>query len=257
VSAFQPALCSVTFRGLAPAAVADLAAEAGLAAIEWGGDVHAPAGDEARAREVRAIAEERGLAVASYGSYVRPPADGLEAFARSLDSALALGAPTIRIWPGSQGRASTDYGRDERARTAELIAAMAARAAAAGVAIALEYHPGTLTDETASAQALMREIGHANVYLYWQPRPGLGGDEALDEVARVGREVSHIHVFEWDAEKRRYPLRRGAEGWRRIIGAMPPSRWAGPRYAMLEFVAGDDPARFFKDAATLRDLLSG
>ena len=46
---FEPGLVSVTFRQLAPEALIDLAARAGLAAIEWGADIHVPPGDDANA----------------------------------------------------------------------------------------------------------------------------------------------------------------------------------------------------------------
>ena len=67
----RPGLCSVTLRALEPSAVVELAAAAGLEAIEWGGDVHVPPGDVDRAGQVRTLTEGAGLAVASYGSYLR------------------------------------------------------------------------------------------------------------------------------------------------------------------------------------------
>lgn len=64
-------LCSVTLRHLDVAGVLAAAVEAGLECVEWGADIHVPAGDEAAAARVRAATEEAGLAVASYGSYYR------------------------------------------------------------------------------------------------------------------------------------------------------------------------------------------
>ena len=49
-----PGLCSVTMRQLGVEEVAKLAAESGLRAIEWGGDIHVPPGDPtARTRRAR------------------------------------------------------------------------------------------------------------------------------------------------------------------------------------------------------------
>ena len=59
---------SVTFRGLAPQAIADLTVRAGLDAIEWGGDVHVPPSGPANAAAVGALTRGCGLTVASYGS---------------------------------------------------------------------------------------------------------------------------------------------------------------------------------------------
>ncbi|MBD3315040.1 MAG: sugar phosphate isomerase/epimerase, partial [Chitinivibrionales bacterium] len=66
-----PGLVSITFRRLSPSRIVGCAHGAGLASVEWGGDIHAPPGDLARAREVGSMTREAGLAVAAYGSYYR------------------------------------------------------------------------------------------------------------------------------------------------------------------------------------------
>ncbi|ALA20257.1 MULTISPECIES: sugar phosphate isomerase/epimerase [unclassified Chelatococcus] len=250
-----PALCSVTFRQLPPEEIVALARQAGLAAIEWGGDVHVPAGDVAMARHVRRITEEAGLLPASYGSYLYPPDHGLEDFRRVLDTCHALGSSNVRIWPGRRNRPSATYDAAERGEAAGLIRAMGELAGGAGISVSLEYHPNSLTDETGSAANLMDAIAHANVHLYWQPRPGLPLDEACEEIARIGTRVSHVHVFAWDGARRRYALADHAKWWSAVFAALPESRFEGVRYAMLEFVRDDAPEAFLADAATLRHLL--
>jgi sugar phosphate isomerase/epimerase len=244
---FYPALCSVTFRALAPAAIVELAAAAGLVAIEWGGDLHVRPGDLATARTVRHLTEASGLQVASYGSYWRPGGE----FSGVIDVALALGAPTIRIWPGYVGRDSAGYSADERRDVADSIRAMADAASGVGIALALEYHPKTLTDDLDSARTLLLEVGHPGVFTYWQPRPGLPLEIARTEIAALAAEISHLHVFEWDAAGTRYPLARGRDYWREVFAAAQRGRWNGDRYAMLEFVADDDVEKFRADAGEL------
>lgn len=101
MTVFRPGLCTVTFRQLSPEDVVALAAECGIVGIEWAGDVHVPHGQIDVARRVRSLTEEAGLSVVSYGSYIAPPNDDERAFATVLETAQALGAPNIRIWPGS------------------------------------------------------------------------------------------------------------------------------------------------------------
>src|SRR6476469_730727 len=106
----RPGLFSVTFRQLSPPEIIALVGRAGLRGIEWGGDVHVPHGDVARAREVRDRTADAGLEVAAYGSYYRvakSEADELP-FERVLNTAQALGAPLIRVWAGKQGSAAAD-----------------------------------------------------------------------------------------------------------------------------------------------------
>jgi sugar phosphate isomerase/epimerase len=254
MSAFEPALCTVTFRKLPADEIAALAAKARLAAVEWAGDAHVPPGDTSTARTVRCLCESAGLET-SYGSYVAPPSDDLSAFESALATAVALGASNIRIWPGTRQRDSRDYSAEERRAAADAIRDMGAEAARHGVTVSLEYHPQTLTDETGSALSLIEAVGHPNVYLYWQPRPGLPLDDAVTEIARIGEHISHVHVFAWDGDRNRFPLASAADYWQTALAAMPASRWTGRRFAMLEFVARDDPAAFLADAATLRKIL--
>ncbi|RVO00612.1 sugar phosphate isomerase/epimerase family protein, partial [Sinorhizobium meliloti] len=213
-----------------------------------------PPGDTSTARTVGHLCESAGLKT-SYGSYVAPPTDDLSALAPALATAVALGASNIRIWPGTRQRASRDYSADEWRDAADAIRDMGAEAARHGITVSLEYHPQTLTDETSSALRLIEAVAHPNVYLYWQPRPGLPLVEALTEIASIGAHVSHVHVFAWDRERKRFPLASAEGYWQAALAAMPQSRWTGRRFAMLEFVAGDDPAAFLADAATLRKIL--
>jgi sugar phosphate isomerase/epimerase len=255
MTSFRPGLCSVTFRKLTPETIVELAAECGIAGIEWAGDVHVPPGQFDVARRVRYLTEEAGLTVVSYGSYIASPSDDEAAFALVLETAQALGAPNIRIWPGSRNRDSVTYSPQERLHTASLIRRMARQAANASITIALEYHPNSLTDDLASAQKLMAEIDDPNVFLYWQPRPGLPLDEALDELRAIGAETSHFHVFAWDSEKKRYPLSDQRAYWNRIFTEAPTTRWPGDRFAMLEFVRDDNPEQFRVDAAVFCQML--
>lgn len=255
MTAFRPGLCSVTFRALAPRTIVRLAAESGIEGIEWAGDVHVPPGQPDFARHVRRLTESAGLSVVSYGSYIAPPSDDEAAFATVLETAQALGAPNIRIWPGSRNRDSATYSRQERLHAASLIRHMARQAADASITISLEYHPNSLTDELASAQKIMTEIDDPNVFLYWQPRPGLPLEEALDELRAIGAETSHLHVFAWDSERNRYPLSDQQAYWNRIFTECPATRWTGDRFAMLEFVRDDSPEQFRSDAAVFRQML--
>ena len=97
-------LVSVTFRTLAVERVIELVSQAGLNSIEWGGDIHVPPTNPSWAKEVGKMTRESGLEVSSYGSYYRAGSlsDG-QSFESILDAAVALGAPSIRVWAGNQG----------------------------------------------------------------------------------------------------------------------------------------------------------
>ena len=151
-------LTSVTFRQKTPEEIIRLAAEAGLDGIEWGGDVHVPAGDAGTAAEIGRRTREAGLSVLSYGSYFR--ADEGEDFAPVLASAKALGAPLIRIWAGR--KTYEQSGPEEFSALASRIREAAEAAGREGVRIAFEYHRGTATQTAAGALALLEAAGSGN-----------------------------------------------------------------------------------------------
>lgn len=246
----RPGLCSVTFRQLDPAAIAALAADAGLEAIEWGGDVHAPAGDTARAAEVARITADAGLAVASYGSYFR--GDAGEQIAPVLDAAEALGADRIRIWAGRIG--SADATAQERAATIDALATAAEQAGARRISLALEFHGGTLADDAEQALRVLDEVGSPHLSTYWQPSVGAPDDLAVTEYRRLADRVSAVHVFSWWPVAERLTL-TARDGLWRAFAAAALAAPVPPRDALLEFVPGDDPAALAAEAAALRAYL--
>ena len=251
----QPGLVSVTFRKLSPAEIIALVKQAGLKGIEWGGDVHVPSGDLGRAREVRELTLENGLSVAAYGSYYRAgqsESAGMS-FEQVLATAMELGAPTIRVWPGGAGSDATD--EDGRWKIIQDLRRIAELASHARVTVSLEFHGGTLTDTNESASKLMVEVDHANVLLNWQPHNGEAAAECVHGLREVLPRVGNVHVFHWwPTANERHPLAAGLERWGQF---WPLLRQApGDRFALLEFVQGDDPAAFLRDAATLKAWLA-
>ena len=144
MSRILPGLVSVTFRKLPPAEVINLVREANLKAIEWGGDIHVPHGDTARARDVRQHTEDSGLVVAAYGSYYRvgiSEKEGLS-FQSVLDTAVSLGAPLIRVWAGTKN--SSDADEEHWKMIADESRLIADAAASANIVVAFEYHRRTI-----------------------------------------------------------------------------------------------------------------
>lgn len=241
--------CSVTFREMSIDEIVDAAVEAGLQSIEWGGDVHCRPGDLETAAKARLLTVNSGLEVAAYGSYYRAGSAGTE-FGRVLDVAVALSAPTIRVWAGDRGSADAD---EAWWRTViEDLRAIAHQAAEDSIGIALEYHPGTLTDSAASAVRLLTSANHPNVSVYWQtdiPKPV---DEREDSLRALLPWVSNLHVFAFQSGERR-ELVAAREEWLRYL-TMAAAR-GGDRYALLEFTRGGKREQFLEDAALLRQLL--
>src|SRR4051812_923904 len=236
----RPGLCSVTLRRLGVQEVAAVAERAGLAAIEWGADVHVPPGDLAAADAAR-----EAFPVAAYGSYFRAGED--RDIAPVVETARRLGAPRIRIWAGRVG--SAEATPEQRAAVADGVRAVAE--AADGLEVALEFHGGTLTDTPGAALGLLGGGGRGSGRTYWQPPQGAPDEAALAGLRLVLPHLAALHVFSWWPRDERLPLSARADLWREALAL------AGDVDALLEFVPDDDPAAVVRDAATLRELAGG
>ena len=238
-------LVSVTFRSMSREGVVSAAKKASLSEIEWGGDIHVPLGDLTAAADARELCRRHGISQRSYGSYYRFDSD----FSPVADTALALGADSIRVWAGSSGSCDTDV-----MTYSALIARLcqnAEDAAGRGLSLSFEYHPGTLTDSAASAVRLVRDAAHDNVRLHWQPNQYRDTKYNASELRRVAPYVDTVHVFAWEGE-RRLPLSSHADAWREYFEIL--GSFGAPRAALIEFLPSGTEDELLRDAEVLARL---
>ena len=240
-------LVSVTFRQLRPIEIIKLVKKAGLDGIEWGGDIHVPHGDIPKAADTFKMSEEEGLQIASYGSYYKVGCNtNKEPFEDVLETAVALHAPTIRVWAGDKASRDADEAFWNRAiidtrRIAEL-------AAQAGITISFEYHPNTLTDTPETACRLMREIDRPNAKSYWQADTYEKKDHLLIGLHSILPWLTNVHVPCSSAE-----LIQGRDAWSEYIDVLKKTK--NDRFCMIEFVKGGNSDQFLRDAEVLKSLL--
>jgi len=258
VSAIAPppltGLCSVSFRTSSCEDIVALARRAGLAAIEWGTDIHVPPGDTVRATHVAELCANASLLTPTLGSYLRCDDDDDQALADTLQVARILGVERIRVWAGRLG--SEEASAAHRARVAARLERYCDAARDAGMRIALEYHPDTLTDTARSAAQLLELVDRPALGMYWQPTPETSLADALEQLERIGPRLTDVHVFHWLAGKRRQPLESGRAFWAGVLDHLRRELPAadGRRFAFLEFVRDDDPDQLVRDARTLSTL---
>ncbi len=242
-------LVSITFRNKTAAEICELCVRAGLRAIEWGGDVHVPAGDTETAASVRMMCAERNIEICAYGSYFRV-GDDISEFRKCLDSAEALGAPLIRVWCGRKGSADADT--EYRAFIIDQLRAICAEADKRGIAVAPEFHGGTLTDDPESVYDLIKQTADiSNLRFYWQPRWDWPEDMRLDTLKAVLHRLAYIHTFTWKhtPDIVRLELTEGVEMWKKALAIAPES------YALIEFVNNDSDESLLRDAACLNEWI--
>lgn len=253
MSTIHSGLVSITFRDLSPEEIIALVVQAGLEGIEWGGDIHVPHGDLDQARRVRRMTLEAGLQIPAYGSYYRVGHQEPVPFERVLETAIALDTPTIRVWAGKQGSEESDAAyRNLVAQESQRIADLAAQE---DVTLAYEFHRNTLTDTDDSARRLLEAVDRDNVKTYWQPPRGSTMSHNLAGLDAVLPWLLNVHVFTWHIiTGERLPLAEGEVVWRQYLKKVATT--GREHFAMLEFVEGDKPGNFMRDAITLKRWLS-
>lgn len=247
---FIPGLVSVTFRQLDPAQIVTLVAQAGLKAIEWGGDIHAPSADLKKVSEAARLSREAGLETPVYGSYYVLEKNSLDDFRRTLEAAQTLGASMIRIWAGQ--RPLQEFDEALIARTVECARQAGDLAQKAGVTLVTEWHSHTLLETTESALRFFKEVNHPAVQNFWQPNVNCTPEERLCNMDAALPRLRGLHVFSWGGASGydRFGLEEGRKEW--LLYLKKAATVNRPLYAMLEFVKSDAPEQFLKDAETLK-----
>lgn len=250
-------VCSITFRGRTPEEIITLAVDAGLDGIEWGADVHVPPGDPAKAERVGRLTREAGLEVGSYGSYYfafDEPGNPLADYRPVIDTAVALGAPVLRIWAGSFAIDKTPEYFQSVAKQSRRLADAAEKQ---GIRVAYEFHDNTFTETLEGTLELLRMANHPNLYTYWQPPNGSDLDQRLRQIDALKERLLNLHVFQWNTASEppyeRRPLAEGSDVWSACLAAA--DKPGVERYALLEYVRDDDPGQFLDDARELRQML--
>ncbi|HEY5753334.1 MAG TPA: TIM barrel protein [Chthoniobacterales bacterium] len=250
----QTGLVSITFRQLKPREIVPLVQQAGLQCIEWGGDIHVPVGDIHAAHDVAKLTADAGLTIVAYGSYYRTgySLPGEPSFETIIETAVALGAPCIRVWPGrvsSETATPSDWKAiiNDSLRCARL-------AEAAGLCIAYEYHSGTLTDTVDSTRRLLEATVHPAIYTLWQPPYDQTKEHCLESLRAViqTERLHHVHAFHWWPDSaNRLSLADGADRWQAYIAEIKKA--ANSPAVLLEFLPNNDPHLLTREAAILNE----
>lgn len=244
-------LLSVTFRKISPELIIEIAARAELQVIEWGGDIHVVPGALKKAQQIAHLAAASGIRCISYGSYYRAGEANPFDFHTVADTALALGASTVRVWAGARGSVEAD---DEYRRTVwEDTARICRIAEQKQLTVTFEFHSGTLTDSLPSLHALRQAADSPAFRSGWQPTVNATPQQRRAELQEVLPFLSTMHVFHWLSNGTRLPLADGKPEWMDYLQLATRSGRDIP--VMLEFVRNDSVQQLLDDAETLKKML--
>ena len=249
---FIPGVVSVSFRPNSIDEIIKAANGANLSLVEWGSDVHAPAGDVTLAEKIKADSEASGIKTPTYGSYFRVGVTPNAEFPKYLESAKALGASVIRIWAYKSVKATEGEEWDTVVAAAKEICKMAEPY---GIKICLECHNGSITEDYKSALAFLKAVDHELFGMYWQPNQLKSLEYNIEAATALAPYVSCLHVFHF-IDNVKAPLTEGLSDWRKYLEIIKAGATVREIPAFLEFMPDDKIETLGREAKTLLALLS-
>ncbi len=247
---FTAGLVSVSFRGLDTKKIIKITRSAGLDSVEWGGDIHVPAGETEIARAVGEQTRTAGLEVAEYGSYYRIGVTDPDEIHKVAASARALGTNTVRVWAYNKG--SLEVTADEYADAvgdARRICALYP-----DLYFCTECHNNTLTDDYNLNLRLINDVDMPNFAAFWQPNQHKNHEYNIESARALAPFVKATHVFAWEGNAK-YPLAHHRDRWIDYLRAFAECCDENSSVAlMLEFMHDNDPATLESTANTLKEI---
>ena len=249
---FNSGVVSVSFRPNSIDEIIKAANGANLSLVEWGSDVHAPAGDVTLAEKIKADSEKSGIKTPTYGSYFRVGVTPNAEFPKYLESAKALGASVIRIWAYKSVKATEGEEWEKVVAAAKEICKMAEPY---GIKVCLECHNGSITEDYKTALAFLKAVDHELFGMYWQPNQLKSLEYNIDAAKALAPYVEALHVFHF-INNEKAPLSEGLSDWRKYLSIIKEALGEKCIPAYLEFMPDDKIETLSREGATLNALLA-
>lgn len=242
-------MTSLTLKSYKIEDVIKYAKTAGLEGIEWGeSENHMPLCDSKRAELIKKLSKDWDIEIFSYGSYCAM--QNKECCDMTLETAIMLGAPIIRVWAGRVS--PEDVSKEEYDNIISCTRYMANKAFKYNIKIGFEYHRGTLTQESASAVQLIKHIDMKNVGLYWQPFSNLTVEENFSSLKEVQPYlIGNLHIHNHNEKYGYQPLADINSDLRKFFGDIKDSSYN----LLIEFVCNSCVENLMNDARLLRTIL--
>ena len=247
VTMFKTGVVSVSFRQLSVDEVISYTKAAGLAAIEWGSDVHAPYTDKERLDYIAKAQAEAGLYCSSYGTYFKLGEHDTEELRGYIAAAKILGTNILRLWCGNKNYA--DLLPEEREHIISESKKAAKIAEEEGAVLCMECHNRSFTNTLEGALDLMRSVNSPAFRMFWQPSITDGFEANMNYAKEIAPYTYNIHVFYYEDGKK-HPLADGVGEWKSYL-----SCFSGDRNLLLEFMPDNSPESLATEAATLNSLI--
>lgn len=240
-------MTSLTFRNHSIEDVIRIAKEAGIDGIEWGAkEQHAVS--EENIEKIKRLSKEAGIEIFSLGSYCYML--DLEDCIRTVDMAVKLSAPVIRVWAGQ--KSPQDCSEEEFNLIVSNTKVMAEYAEKYGIMLGFEFHRNSLTETAEGAVRLIKAVDRDNVKTYWQIDERLDFEQNIRNLKVVTPCLAGVfHVQNSSVEEGRLLLEGIKEKLKVYLAPFLQTDYK----VLIEFVKGGLEESFYKDAEVLKRIL--
>jgi len=251
---FKAGFVSVSFRPNSVEEIIEAATCAKLPIIEWGGDVHSPAGDVATAEKIKALSDAAGIKLLTYGSYYRVGINPAEEFSGVIASAKALGVDIIRVW--GYKRVFDEFSSEEWQSVVGEGKRIAEMAKEAGVTVCLECHNNTVTENYECALKYIEAVGSPALRMYWQYNEKRDFEYNIAAARAIAPYTECIHVFNHTDEGKKASLALGLDKWRKYLDVFRDEAKKRDIPMLLEFMPDGSIESLPTEGAALLELVA-
>ncbi|MCG9131416.1 sugar phosphate isomerase/epimerase [Candidatus Poribacteria bacterium] len=232
-------LCTIAFQDKPLEEVIDIAADHGFDGIElWGKPPHLPTDyDENYAKNVKDMAQRKGLEISAFGSYIDPLMHlHQKHFEEAFKIAHDLGTDVVRIWSGG-GPSRSITSTDKRLIHFRLVS-ITQWANFRNIRLGLEMHNNHLTDNAESILAIIEDVKLPALKTYYQPLVRADADEPHAAAEKLAAHIVNVHAQNFDENGKACPIAEGVVDYARIVEILSKAEYDG--YLEVEFVHGDN-----------------
>lgn len=240
-------MTSLTFRDHSIEEVIRIAKTAGIDGIEWGARAEHAVSDE-NIDKIKLLSAQEGIEIFSLGSYCYMLDQ--EECKKTVDMAVRLSAPVIRIWAGE--KSPWNCSEEEFDLIVDNTKKMAEYAEKFGITLGFEYHRNSLTETAESAVRLAKAVDRENVGLYWQNTERVGYEENINNLQMVTPYLAGIfHLQNRSVEEGNLLIEHISD---KLEGYLKPFKNSDYK-ALIEFVKGGLEDNFYQDVTVLKRVI--
>lgn len=180
--------------------IVEIAVDAKIDCIEWGGDKHIKS--VADARRAKELCDKACIRINSYASYYRVGCKNAAEWKKICEISSAMGARSVRVWLGRADSEKTD-GATYKA-IVEDMKYICTVAKEYGLIVCPECHDNTFNNNTDAFLKIHAEVGCDNFKTYFQSRyRRLEYD--LDRIERTLPYIETVHISYSEQSREQFP----------------------------------------------------